>query len=496
MHVAEEFKLVIMDQEVKREKEEEEKGEPMETASCDEEEILKSTEVDDVILAELSSSPKPKSRPSSSMGKQKKPMDKKETLSGIKKGRSDSMIKHAVTSQAMKTVISSMKGKVAVDGLGGARSSALMQAQEVRLNLPPEYPSFVKSLVRSHVASCFWMGLPGTFCKAHLPCKDTTVILEDECGKQYELKYIAYKTGLSAGWRQFSVAHKLLEGDVLVFQLVEPTKFKVYIIRPNDLTEVDGALVLLNLDAQTKQSCAVGSSNTKRKRPKPHPFGLFEKKKKFGLPRSVPNLRQPAEQSENDSEEVGSEVLEGFKLSEPAVQFKDIKRFENFSILVDGIPMDSEFSEDIRKKYYKLCYSQKAFLHDSLINGMNFMLIVGIICETVSIADAIKASKLTTSREEFSAWDKTLQAFEHLGMNVRFLRSRLRRIVSLAYESEGATNARRYLEARTERGRTEDEIRNIEAKLVELKEACYGFGVYIDSLKSKAESYELKFQDM
>jgi hypothetical protein len=50
-----------------------------------------------------------------------------------------------------------MKGKAAVDGLGGARSSALIQAQEVRSNLPPEYPSFVKSLVRSHVAGCFWM---------------------------------------------------------------------------------------------------------------------------------------------------------------------------------------------------------------------------------------------------------------------------------------------------------------------------------------------------
>ena len=44
-----------------------------------------------------------------------------------------------------------------MDGLGGARSSAVFQAEELRLNLPHEYPSFVKSLVRSHVASCFWM---------------------------------------------------------------------------------------------------------------------------------------------------------------------------------------------------------------------------------------------------------------------------------------------------------------------------------------------------
>jgi hypothetical protein len=236
----------------------------------------------------------------------------------------------------------------------------------------------------------------------------------------------------------------------------------------------------------------IGSSNTKRKRPKPH--GLLEKKKKIDLPRSVPNLGPPAEQSENDSEEVVSEVLEDFKLPEPAIQFKDIKSFKNFCILVDGICMDSEFSEDIRKRYFKLCYSQKAFLHDNLVNGINFILVVGIISETVNIADAIKASKLTTSRDEFSAWDKTLQAFEHLGMNVRFLRSRLRRVISLAYESESATNTRRYFEARTEQGCAEDEIRNIEAKLAELKEACYGFGAYIDNMKSKAESYELKFQ--
>lgn len=51
--------------------------------------------------------------------------------------------------------------------------------------------------------------------------------LEDEAGRHFQVKYIAHKTGLSAGWRQFSAAHKLLEGDVLVFQLVGPTKFKV-----------------------------------------------------------------------------------------------------------------------------------------------------------------------------------------------------------------------------------------------------------------------------
>lgn len=67
------------------------------------------------------------------------------------------------------------------------------------------------------------------FCKKHLPDKDTTITLEDESGKEYKTKYIACKTGLSAGWRQFSAVHKLQEGDVVVFQLVEPTKFKVMV---------------------------------------------------------------------------------------------------------------------------------------------------------------------------------------------------------------------------------------------------------------------------
>lgn len=70
-------------------------------------------------------------------------------------------------------------------------------------------------------------GLPTPFCKLHLPRTDCAVILEDESGEQCEIKYISDKTGLSAGWRKFAVGHKLLEGDVLLFHLVEPTKFKV-----------------------------------------------------------------------------------------------------------------------------------------------------------------------------------------------------------------------------------------------------------------------------
>lgn len=235
---------------------------------------------------------------------------------------------------------------------------------------------------------------------------------------------------------------------------------------------------------------------SKKKRLKSLPLAAVQKKnKKSSKPRIGFKIVRSAEQSENDSDEVASEVLEGYKLSLPAVRFEDVKSFENFSIVIEGLVLDSEIPEDIRNKYYKLCCSQNAFLHDKLIKGINFKLIAGIISETVNIADAIKACNLTTSRDEFATWDKTLKASELFGMNVGFLRSRLKKLLSLAFDSDGATKTRKYIESRNERAHTEDEIRNLEVKLVELKAAYERCGADIESLKSKAESYELKFQE-
>ncbi|KAB2057952.1 hypothetical protein ES319_A11G202700v1 [Gossypium barbadense] len=462
---------------------------------------LKSAGEEDFILA--LSTHTPTLNPSSS---EKKEISKKanaltERKQKRKKCQSETIIKPAVSDCGEKKR-GSMKNKDVGDGrcIAEIKSPAMICAEEIQSNLEPEFPSFAKSLVRSHVGSCFWMGLPGMFCKTHLPRKDTTITLEDESGNQFHVKYYADKTGLSAGWRQFCSAHNLLEGDVLVFQLVEPTKFKIYIIRANDLNELDGALGLLNLDAYTKQSDAddaetgpTVSKSTKRKRPKSLPLASVRKKnKRSGLQRLSCNVGQPAEQSENDSEEVGSEVLEGFKRTVSAIQFKDITSFEN--ILVDGLVIDPELSEDIRSKYYQLCCSQNAFLHENIIQGISFKFKVGIISETVNIADAIRTCKLTTSRDEFDSWDRTLKAFELLGMNVGFLRTRLHRLVNLAFESEGAAETRRYFEAKAERDQTENEIRNLEAKLTELKDASKTFGFEIESLQSKAETNEFRFE--
>jgi hypothetical protein len=53
------------------------------------------------------------------------------------------------------------------------------------------------------------------------------MVLEDEDGVEFPATYIGKRVGLSGGWRAFALEHKLDDGDALVFELTEPTRFKV-----------------------------------------------------------------------------------------------------------------------------------------------------------------------------------------------------------------------------------------------------------------------------
>jgi hypothetical protein len=53
------------------------------------------------------------------------------------------------------------------------------------------------------------------------------MVLEDEEGGEFDVVYIGNRTGLSGGWRGFSMHHDLEDGDSLVFELAEPDRFKV-----------------------------------------------------------------------------------------------------------------------------------------------------------------------------------------------------------------------------------------------------------------------------
>lgn len=108
---------------------------------------------------------------------------------------------------------------------------AFKRAEKFQDSLDSDNPSFVKTMVRSHVSSCFWLGLPSTFCKVHLPPKKYEMVLEDEEGGEFDAVYIGSRTGLSGGWQGFSTHHDLEDGDSLVFELVEPDRFKIYIFK-------------------------------------------------------------------------------------------------------------------------------------------------------------------------------------------------------------------------------------------------------------------------
>ncbi|KAF5182283.1 B3 domain-containing protein, partial [Thalictrum thalictroides] len=373
-----------------------------------------------------------------------------------------------------------------------AQSCALKRAEEVRANLDPQYPILVKYMLPSHISSCFWLGLPLNFCKSYLPKKDEMITLISENGDEYPVKYLAEKSGLSGRWRGFSILHKLVEGDVLVFHLIKPTSFKVYIIRENELADIDGTLSLLHLDARAKPTEPGKAVKTAQNFPRKRVTFILPEENDRSTSPSVSGLdiALTSEQTGNDSEEVDSEI----KFSKSAVEFKDVTNIESFTIRVNGLIIDSEISKFVKTKYYDLCRSQNAFLHDHLLKVISPKLVVGIISETVNISDAIAVGKLTTTPKEFTIWDKSLIAFGQLGMNVGFLRTRLKQLMNLARESEQAMDSKRYREALLRKTEVEEETRTTKSKLSELKEASKKVETEIEYLKVKAERFEVKFQ--
>ncbi|CAM6122443.1 unnamed protein product [Calypogeia fissa] len=107
-----------------------------------------------------------------------------------------------------------------------AKNEAAVRAGDIKTS----HPSFVKAMLKSHTSGGFWLGLPSDFCYNNF-IKDDVVILEDEDGLEWECVYLHHKHGLSGGWRGFSIDHDLDEGDAVVFELVTPTRYKVYITR-------------------------------------------------------------------------------------------------------------------------------------------------------------------------------------------------------------------------------------------------------------------------
>ncbi|XP_022881463.1 B3 domain-containing protein At5g42700-like isoform X1 [Olea europaea var. sylvestris] len=219
-----------------------------------------------------------------------------------------------------------------------AKYSVMERAERVVARLANEVPSFGKCMLPSNVAHGFWLHLPKSFCSQHLPNHDATVVLVDEWANEYETSYLLYRHGLSAGWRGFSVSHRLLKGDILIFELIEPCKLKVQIVRVNETDVVEAALCLLNLNACQNgvNLDLVKKDNKKRKKVKyVEPFlSDISTPLESSQSKGKNTLNSSLDQSGSNSDDFGSKVLQGSEVTN------------------------------------RLCYSETPFLHDHPHNGV------------------------------------------------------------------------------------------------------------------------------
>ncbi|CAL1358210.1 unnamed protein product [Linum trigynum] len=337
-----------------------------------------------------------------------------------------------------KDIFSAMGKRASMENLyvsGEVDNAAMRKAHEFASSLPGNFPTLMKLMHPSHIG--FSLHLVAGFCYKHLPDKDKVIDLEDDKGKVYPAQFLASKHCLSGGWRAFSIHHKLVQGDVVVFQLLEPTKFKVYVVRASASEQA--------------------SRRSKRK---------VETSAKEAKKTSITNCKivvHKQDEPKNGSEEdFGFDISDGIIMSsdQPAVDFQQVRNVDDFDIVVNGLIINCELSKQLQYKYYELCSSQKSFLHQHIPNGLNCKLIAGIIAETTNIADAVRTAKFCTrQKEEFANWENTLSGFEKLGMNVEFILTRLRQLIGLS------DHVNRCKKLKAERVEVGEEVKALKAKL-------------------------------
>ncbi|XP_024360464.1 B3 domain-containing protein Os03g0619800 [Physcomitrium patens] len=82
-------------------------------------------------------------------------------------------------------------------------------------------PNVLVVMTKSHVYRGFLLSIPKRFSKDWLPSETKEVTLTNKSGHTWPAKWLASQGGLSAGWRRFSLDHRLEEHDVCVLELVD-----------------------------------------------------------------------------------------------------------------------------------------------------------------------------------------------------------------------------------------------------------------------------------
>ncbi|KAM0866343.1 hypothetical protein ACQ4PT_042691 [Festuca glaucescens] len=188
------------------------------------------------------------------------------------------------------------------------------------------------------------------------------------------------------------------------------------------------------------------------------------------------------------SSKLVGESIDGISFSDTYIHFGDVTSFSDFSIIVDSLVIDCKFPDHLRKTYYELCCSQKSFLHKNLLKQINLTLAVGVIMETINIAEGIRACKAhASSHEDFVVWKKTLESFELLGMNVAFLIKRIDDLLSIPAPSRDLAEHEEYIEMKLERARAEEKMKELDSKMSTVKVALKKIDVEMEEMESSVK---------
>ncbi|KAF6176141.1 hypothetical protein GIB67_023432 [Kingdonia uniflora] len=362
------------------------------------------------------------------------------------------------------------------------------RAEDVQRKLDPKHPSFVKSLNPSQVSGAFMLNPPIRFCNEYLS-KEMSFLL----------------------WWVKMKSHSRLD-------------FQVYIIRAYGSPGVDGGLGLENSGACKRPNISRIYASDKEdaleltlepnfqsfSKPTLHchdstggvwPVAADHAEKsclpcKFCKSRLRKNVMITLV-DEDDIEYKVKFTNKGFTAGWPRFSAASQHRFggcfslpaTSFDVAVDDLRKNSELiSKSMWTKYYELCRIQNVLLHEDLVKH-NSKLVDGIISEMIIIADDIKASKVSTFVDEFATWDRNLQGFEHLGMNVGFLHAELQQLKNFFSKSEHELYMLMYQEAKIRI----EKMKAPETKFLGLKDTSKSF-YDVEKLKGEIESGELKFQ--
>jgi hypothetical protein len=142
--------------------------------------------------------------------------------------------------------------------------------------------------------------------------------------------------------------------------------------------------------------------------------------------------------------------------------------FRDFHIVVDGMAIDCKLPERQRRAYCDLCRSQSlSSLHQHLISRLNTALVVGVIADTVDIAERVRGRGVSALREDLVAWKTTLQSFQHLGMDVAFIIRRLDALIA-AVSSRDLAECDKYRDLKLRQARAGERVKDD----LELQLAC------------------------